>query len=122
MHQASTSIKYFGVYVVVTGLGLLFAPGLVLSPLGLAVPAEIWVRVLGAVAAILGYYYWTCGVANAVDFFRATVKGRIGFAILIGVLIALFNAPLQLLLFAAIDLAGAAWTAYRLRQSVATSH
>jgi hypothetical protein len=29
MHPAAASIKYFGVYIVVTGIGLMLAPGLV---------------------------------------------------------------------------------------------
>jgi hypothetical protein len=116
MHPAAASIKYFGVYIVVTGLGLMLAPGLVLAPLGVPTPTEVWIRAVGALAVVLGYYYWTCGNANAVEFFRATVRGRILFAALMVLLIVLFAAPLQLVLFAAIDLAGAAWTARGLRQ------
>lgn len=119
MHPASTSIKIFGLYVVIIGLGLVFAPGLVLAPLGLPVPVEVWVRVLGVVAAILGYYYWVCGSANVVEFFRASIRGRIGFAVLVVLLIVLFKAPLQLLLFAGVDLAGAVWTALAMRKQAA---
>ncbi len=119
MHPASTSIKVFGLYVVITGLGLVFAPGLVLAPMGLPVPAEVWIRVLGVVAAILGYYYWVCGNANLVEFFRASIRGRIGFAVLVVLLIVLFKAPLQLLLFAGVDLAGAVWTALAMRKQAA---
>jgi hypothetical protein len=119
MHPASTSIKIFGLYVVITGLGLVFAPGLVLAPMGLPVPAEVWIRVLGVVAAILGYYYWVCGSANLVEFFRASIRGRIGFAVLVVLLIVLFKAPLQLLLFAGVDLAGAVWTALAMRKPAA---
>ena len=58
MHPASNSVKVFGLYAIATGIGLVFAPGLVLAPLGIAVPTEIWIRVVGALAAPLGYYYW----------------------------------------------------------------
>lgn len=117
MHPASNSIKYFGLYAIATGLGLTFAPGLVLAPLGIAVPAEIWIRVVGALALPLGYYYWVCGSANLVEFFRASIRGRILFAAVIVLLIAAFSAPLQMLLFAGIDLAGAAWTFHGLRKT-----
>jgi hypothetical protein len=117
MHPAAASIKYFGVYVAVTGIGLMLVPGLVLAPLGVPTPTEVWIRVVGALALVVGYYYWACGSANAVDFFRATVRGRIVFAVLMVLLIFLFAAPPQLVLFAAVDLAGAAWTARGLRQS-----
>ena len=80
MHPAAASINYFGVYVIVTGLGLTFVPALVLAPLGIPAPAEVWIRVVGALAIILGYDYRACGQANAVAFFRATIGGRIAFA------------------------------------------
>ena len=117
MHLASTSIKVFGAYVVLTGLGLVLSPGLVLAPLGIAVPAEVWIRVLGALATVVGYYYWACGSAGDAVFFRASIKGRIGFAALVALLIVAFDAPLQLVLFAAIDLGGAAWTLVALRKA-----
>lgn len=117
MHPAALSIKVFGVYVALTGLGLLVAPGLTLAPLGVAAPTEVWIRVVGALAIVIGYYYWSCGAAGAVDFFRATVRGRPLFAALCVLLIVAFQAPLQLLLFAAVDLAGAAWTWQGLRNA-----
>jgi hypothetical protein len=120
MHPASASVKYFGLYVIATGLGLVLAPGLVLSPLGIAMPTEIWIRVVGALAIPLGYYYWACGSANVVAFFRASIHGRIFFAAIIVLLIAAYSAPIQMLLFVAIDLAGAVWTARGLRKAAGT--
>ena len=117
MHPASNSVKYFGLYAIATGIGLVFVPGLVLSPLGIAVPTEIWIRVVGALAVPVGYYYWHCGAANVVEFFRASVRGRILFAAIVVLLVALYAAPVKILLFAAIDVAGAVWTAYGLRKT-----
>ena len=119
LHPASNSIKYFGLYVIATGIGLTLVPGLVLAPLGIAMPTEIWIRVVGAIAIPLGYYYWVCGSANLVEFFRASIRGRILFAAVVVLLIAVFSAPLQMLLFAGIDLAGAAWTARGLHKATA---
>ena len=116
MHPASNSVRYFGLYAIATGIGLVLAPALVLSPLGIAVPTEIWIRVVGAIAIPLGYYYWVCGSNDAVAFFRASIHGRIIFAATVVLLITVFSAPKQMLLFAAIDLAGAAWTARGLRK------
>ena len=120
MHPASNSVKYFGLYAIATGVGLVLAPALVLSPLGIAVPAEIWIRVVGALAIPLGYYYWVCGSSDVVAFFRASVHGRVVFAATIVLLIAAFSAPVQLLLFAAVDLAGATWTVLGLRRAANT--
>lgn len=117
MHPASNSIKYFGLYAIATGVGLVFAPGLVLSPLGIAVPTEVWIRLVGALAIPLGYYYWVCGSADIVAFFRASIHGRVVFAATIVLLVAVFAAPVQILLFAAIDVAGVLWTAQGLRKA-----
>ncbi len=116
MHPATNSVKYFGLYAIVTGIGLVLVPGLVLAPLGIAAPTEVWIRVVGALAIPLGYYYWACGSAGLVAFFRATIPGRVVFAATTVLLIVAFSAPMQLLLFAAIDLAGAAWTFHGLRK------
>ncbi len=115
MHPASLSIKVFGIYAAVTGIGLVLAPNLVLGPLGVPATTEVWIRVVGALAVVLGYYYWACGVEDALAFFKATVKGRFLYAALSVSLIAVFQAPMQLLLFAAIDIAGAVWTWQGLR-------
>ena len=110
MHPASLSIKVFGIYAAITGIGLLLAPNVVLAPLGVPVATEVWIRVVGALAVVLGYYYWACGVADLVTFFKATIKGRVLYAGLSVLLIVVFQAPIQLMLFAAIDIAGALWT------------
>ena len=120
MHPATRSIRYFGIYVIITGIGLAIAPGLVLAPLGLPVPNEIWIRVLGVLAVVVGYYYWACGTVGAVEFFRVSVRGRILFASLCLVLVLAFSAPVQLLLFGLVDLLGAAWTAHGLRTQATT--
>ena len=117
MHPAAHSIKYFGLYIVLTGIGLLLVPNLVLVPLGIAAPAEIWIRVVGALALVVGYYYWACGTAGAVAFFRATVAGRVAFAALMLLLVAVFAAPAQILLFGIVDILGAAWTFAGLRKA-----
>jgi hypothetical protein len=82
MHPASLSVKLFGAYVSFTGIGLVLAPGLVLSLLGVPPPSDVWIRVLGALAVVLGYYYWACGSAGAIPFIRASVVGRFAFAAL----------------------------------------
>lgn len=115
MHPASPSIRVFGAYVAVTGIGLLVAPHLVLGTLGIAAPTEVWIRVVGALALVVGYYYWACGTAGAVEFFRASVRGRVLFAALMALLVVVFAAPAQLLLFGVVDLLGAGWTPHGLR-------
>lgn len=115
MGSASFSIKVFGVYAMLTGLNLMIAPNLLLSTLGIPLTSEPWLRVVGVLGFVIGYYYWACGVANATAFFKATLIGRtLGFFLPI-LLIFVAGAPWQLALFGLIDLAGAAWTAAALK-------
>lgn len=116
MGSSAFTIKAFGVYILLTGWGLLLTPGLILGLFGFAPTTEIWIRVLGALAIVLGYYYWACGAAGAAAFFRATVRGRIAFCVLCVGLVATAGAPWPLLLFGVVDLAGAAWTHLALRR------
>ena len=116
MRSSAFTIKAFGVYILLTGLGLLLTPSLILGLFGFAPTTEIWIRVLGALAIVLGYYYWACGAAGATAFFRATVPGRIAFCALCVGLVAAAGAPLPLLLFGVVDLAGAGWTHLALRR------
>lgn len=119
MHPATLSMKVFGAYVSIIGVGLLVAPALVLSPLGIVAPTEVWIRVVGALATVLGSYYWVCGSAGDVTFMRVSAIGRCVFAALCLGLVLWASAPPQLLLFGAIDVAAAIWTAAGLRKGVA---
>lgn len=120
MGSAALTIKAFGIYAILTGLNLMMAPNLLLSTLGIPATNEPWLRVVGVLAFVIGYYYWACGVANATAFFKATLVGRtLGFLLPL-VLIVAAGAPWQLALFGLIDLAGAAWTALAMRAEAAS--
>ena len=110
MKSPVLSIKVFGTYVVVTGLGLLLIPDLWLAPFGFPPPTEIWVRVLGLVAGVLGFYYWASALANARSFFVASVYGRCIFCAGCIGLVLFAAAPWQIIIFGVVDLVGAAWT------------
>ncbi len=120
MQSSALTIKTFGIYVMLTGAGLVLAPNPLLGLLGFAPTLEIWVRVLGALAIILGFYYWACGAAGAKAFFKATIPGRVGFCALCAGLVVAADAPPSLLVFGAVDLAGAAWTYLAMRRESAT--
>ena len=121
MNSASLSMKVFGGYVAVIGVGLLLAPALVFAPLGLPAPADAWVRVLGALSIVVSYYYWRCGSEGVTAFMRASVMGRMIFAVLCVALVATRTGPIQLLLFGAIDALSALWTARALKSAAAVN-
>ncbi len=117
MSPAAKSLFVFGIYVVAAGAGLLLIPGLVLGTLGFVPAQDGWVRVVGALAMVVGAYHMVGARHNLRPYIRASVWGRVGFGVLLGSLVVASVMPTPLLLFAAIDLAGAAWTAIALRQA-----
>ena len=115
MTRAESSVFGFGIYLAVAGAGLLFAPQLVLAPVGIPAPQEVWIRVVGVLALSLATYYGVAARSGATAVMRATVPVRICVTVAFGALVALGLAPAGLLVFAAVDFAGAVWTALALR-------
>ena len=106
----------FGVYAITAGIALLVLPGFVLAALGFPPAQDGWVRVVGALAIFVGAYHVVGARNDIVPYIRATVWGRIGFAILLAGLVLVGLMPVPLLIFAVVDLAGAVWTAIALRR------
>ncbi|HEY5283257.1 MAG TPA: hypothetical protein VIM14_10745 [Polyangia bacterium] len=115
MASAATTVKVFGAYIIVTGITLMFAPNLLLGIFGFAAAHEVWVRVLGAVALILGYYYWACAAAGVKAFYTISVRGRVAFFVLTVAFVATGIAPWMLVVLGLADLSGAVWTRAALR-------
>jgi hypothetical protein len=116
---ATTSIRVFAIYLLVLGPLLIVAPALVLGPFGIPVPGDVWIRVVGVLAAVIGAYYLQASRAGFVPFYRATIPVR-AFVFVTFLAFALLGlAPAALVLFGAVDLAGAAWTALALRAASA---
>lgn len=116
MTPAARTLFLFGLYLLVAGAGLLLAPALMLQPLGVPVPADVWIRVVGLLAIALGLYYRVAARSELLAFMRLSVWVRLGVAVAFGAFIAAGLAPVALLGFGLIDAAGAAWTALALRQ------
>lgn len=110
------SLQVFGLYLCATGLLLLLAPALVLAPLALPVPQDVWIRLVGILALALGFSDLRAAGSAASSLIRASVWRRTAAAAAILVLVFSGVAPPALALFAAIDIAAAAWTALALRQ------
>ena len=115
MTKSGLSILVFGIYLALAGLGFILVPNLILPAFGFARTSEIWIRVTGLLVLILAMYFLYALVYTDVRFYRATIIARLMFATgniaftLLGL-----GAP-ALALFAAADLAGAAWTGLALR-------
>lgn len=116
MTPAARTLFQFGLYLLVAGSALLLVPALMLQPLGVPVPADVWVRVVGLLAIALGLYYRVAARAELLAFMRLSVWVRLGVAVVFGAFVLGGLAPAALLGFGLIDAAGAAWTARALRQ------
>ena len=121
MTKPAQTIAVFGLYLVLTGTILVVIPNVLLASLRVASTQEPWIRVLGAVVAVLGYYYITAARNELASFFRATLWGRSAVLVLFLALALLSLAPAQLVVFGVIDALGAVWTWTALRGTVAST-
>jgi hypothetical protein len=104
------SLVVQSIYVVLTGLQLIFIPNMMLGMFGFDATSEIWIKVLGVVVLSLSITYYTISKSGNEDVVRATMWARL-FVGLGFVLLALTGqAKLTLILFAGIDIVTAVWT------------
>ena len=115
MTKSARSVFVFAVYLYVLGIVLIVVPNTLLRLFSLPQTDEVWIRVVGVVVLILGFYYSQAARKGLEDFFRLTVFGRTALLLFfIGFVVAGF-APPVLILFGVIDFAGAIWTGHSLR-------
>ena len=115
MTPAALSLAVYGVYLLVNGVGLLLTPSVPFALLGVPFTEDPWVRVLGLVVGEIGFYLVYAARTDLAGLYRATVYARAAATLVFVGLVALKLAPVQLLLFAAVDLLSAAWTHFALR-------
>ena len=115
MSRAARSILVFGIYLAVLGAGLFVSPDAMLALFRQPPAQEPWLRVLGLVSLVLGFYYVAAARADLTPFFRATLLGRGVGAVGFAAMVALGVLPAFVLLMAALDGIGALWTWSALR-------
>jgi hypothetical protein len=123
MTKSAFSSFAWGLYLMVAGSGFLFIPNVLLPLFGLPTTTEVWIRVIGLLVVILGYYYIHCARTNAMPFIQITVPGRIVFALgLVALVLMGFSAP-GLIMIGVVDTLGAMWTwrALRVQQGDVTN-
>jgi len=115
MSNAARSIYVFGIYLIVIGGILMGSPNTLLSMLGIAPTSEPWIRIMGMLVMVIGMLDVACARTEQTGFFRATVYTRTLALICFVAFAAMGIAPSILILFGAIDAAGALWTYSALR-------
>ncbi len=115
MSRPAPSIIVFGIYLAASGLSFVFIPNAILPLFGFPATTEVWVRVVGLLASILGFYFLDSARHDDRHFFRATVFARVVFFTGVTAFALLGWGSPVLIAFGLIDLAGAAWTWLTLR-------
>jgi hypothetical protein len=115
MSRAARSVRWFGVYLVILGVILVFAPNTLLSLFRVPETREVWIRVLGVVVFDIGLLYWFAARSEHVPLFRVTIVTRTLVLVALAAFAALGMAAPTVVPFGAVDFAGALWTAWALR-------
>jgi hypothetical protein len=116
MSNARFSLLIFGIYMVfVVGICFMFIPLQILQFFGLTAGDDVWIRFVGMLASIIRFYYIQAARSALVDFLPWTVIGCYYAAAFMVLLVVLGMVAPSLLIFAAIDIAGATWTLFGVR-------
>lgn len=119
MTPAARSVCYFGFYLYLVGLTLIFVPNTFLKLMQMPETTEPWIRLLGVLAFNVGYYYHRMGVKNYQPFFKLTIPTRFFVFITCAVFVMMKYVSVLLLGVGAIDFLGAVWTWMALRNAPA---
>jgi hypothetical protein len=114
MSRAAKSVFAFSFVFINGGLGLILAPGFVLSFLGFSSADFLFPRLLGMTMLVLAYYYIRAAWSGVADFFKWTVHARFMGVAFYTALVLFDIAPIAVLGFALMDFLGALWTQWAL--------
>ena len=117
MSNSARSVLVFAIYLVVLGLILMIAPNFLLGLFALPGVTDIWIRVVGMLVLLLGFYYSQAARQEMTEFFQWTVYARSSVILFFTAFVLFGLASPPLILFGAVDLLGAIWTSLALRAS-----
>ncbi|MFK7982985.1 MAG: hypothetical protein AB8G86_23600 [Saprospiraceae bacterium] len=114
MDAAALSIYAFGIYEMIAGLGFLCFPNLILSFFKIEKTVEPWIRMVGILAILIGFYHFKIGQLAIIQLYWVTIYARIGFICSIIGLVSTKQAPSQLILFSIASILSTIWTYFTL--------
>lgn len=115
MSRAAFTLKVFGIYLLFFGSSLILIPTLMLSVFGFPQTTEVWIRVVGTLAIVIGIYQWNVARSEAKVVMQGSVYARVFVFLAFVAFVLLGFVKPMLLLFGGIDLAGGIWTHLALR-------
>ncbi len=110
MSQSAFSAKVFAMYLFVVGAVLAVVPNFLLTMFLMPPTSEVWIRVVGVIAFMLGIYVWVAAKYELTPFLVASVYTRAAVFVAFAVFAATGLASPMIILFGAIDLLGGIWT------------
>ena len=119
MKSITTSLKVFGIYMIlIPGIGLLTVPDFMLDLFKLSHGEEFWIpRMMGLLAFFIGVFDFYIGRYALHKLYQLTIIVRYVATVFMISLWLKGEVEVAILLFAAIDAAGATWTMLTLRTS-----
>lgn len=110
MSKSALSVLVFSLYMFSLGTILLLYPNILLKIFSIPETNEVWIRVVGMLVCVLGYYYLQASRNEIKAFFKWSVLGRTS-VLFFFIAFVLFNlAPPILILFGVFDAVAAFWT------------
>lgn len=115
MSKSARSVFVFSIYLFVLGAILVVAPGILIRLFRFPEPDYLWIRIVGMLVLILGFYYSHAAHDELRSFFGWTVIARTAVLLFFITFVLAGVAPPVLVLFGMIDFAAAVWTFFALR-------
>ncbi|NRF65995.1 hypothetical protein HLB44_03230 [Aquincola sp. S2] len=115
MSRSALSAQVFAVYLFLIGGLVIVAPNGVLSALQMPTTTDVWFRVVGVTAFMIGVFAWVGGRYRLRPFLVATVYTRCAVFVLFTTFVVLGLGPPMLVLFGVVDLLGGLWTHWALK-------
>jgi len=119
MSKQATSLFVFGIYMLILGVTVVVAPNFLLSLFQVPTTQEVWIRVVGMLVIFLGIYDIVAARAEHASLIAWSIPVRFSVIVFFAVFVISGLAPKILLLFGAIDSAGAIWTWSALKRETA---
>lgn len=117
MSNGAKSVFVFAIYLLLLGVTLLVIPNALLSLFAYPTTDEVWIRVVGMLLVMIAFYYIQAARNELLAFFQWTVYVRAAVILFFVAFVVLGLARPILILFGAVDLLAALWTAVVLRSS-----
>ncbi|MEK6478807.1 hypothetical protein WJR50_14770 [Catalinimonas sp. 4WD22] len=110
-HAALSSLCW-GVYMILNGISMIIQPNSMLETMGFEPTVEIWIRMAGLLALVLGYYYVQMGRYHFLPFYTWKIIGHIAGIIIMTTFYLQGLAPGSILMLCLGDMLAALWTAW----------